>query len=79
VGFKNELSLGLERCMNTAGKVTQGSGPFCIKFHEVEPLRETFVQIDGEAMQVRGLKEIKISKSTLTPLGNIKVLVRKPS
>jgi hypothetical protein len=60
-----------------AGKVTQGKGPFCIKFHEVEPLRETFVQVDGEAMQIRGLREIRISKSSLMPLGKIKVLVRK--
>ncbi len=32
VGFKNELALGLERFIHTAGRISQGEGPFCIKF-----------------------------------------------
>lgn len=32
VGFKNELALGLERFIHTAGRVSQGEGPYTIKF-----------------------------------------------
>ena len=52
VGFKNELSLGLERYTNQAGKVTQGEGPFVVGFGGSKRFTHTYLQIDGEAMKV---------------------------
>lgn len=77
VGFKNELALGLERFIHTAGRITQGEGPFCIKFNSKKETDETFLQIDGESMIAHRLKEIKIMKSKLTSTGQIRVLVKK--
>lgn len=56
VCFKNELSLGMERYFNLAGRVTQGSGPFSINFTKDNKQPKNYIHIDGEAMLVMGLK-----------------------
>jgi hypothetical protein len=47
LAFKNELSLGLERIVNSGARVGQGEGPFSLSFKRTATETPTFVHIDG--------------------------------
>jgi len=77
--FSSSMSLAQERFFKgRAQRVGQGSGPFLLKFRNVEKDKApviTYFQIDGEFYQVVAPKNIKINLSKALPRGKIKVLL----
>jgi hypothetical protein len=62
---------------NFGARVAQGEGPYVIQFNRTANTSHTYIHIDGEAMKLRQVKEITITKSTLAPNGRIRVLLRR--
>lgn len=77
--FSSSMSLAQERFFKgRADRVGQGSGPFLLKFRNVEKNQQpviTYFQIDGEFYQVISPKSVKINLSKALPRGKIKVLL----
>ena len=77
------MSLAQERFFKgRAERVGQGSGPFILKFKNVEKDQNpvfTYFQIDGEFYQVVAPKYVKINLSKALPRGKIKVLLDSSS
>lgn len=63
--------------MNSGARVAQGTGPYSISFRRTESNTPTFLHIDGEAMKVRQLRSVVITKNELVGNGRIRVLMRK--
>lgn len=66
----------MERVCNSGARVAQGEGPYRISFKRTEDEEPTFVQIDGEAVKIRQLREIMIRKHPLMPKRGIRVLLQ---
>jgi hypothetical protein len=62
---------------NFGARVAQGEGPYVIQFNRTGANTHTYIHIDGEAMKIRQLREITISKSKLAPQGRVRVLIRR--
>lgn len=84
MSFSDTGKIGLEKTfggldIGFAERITQGSGPFFIKFKEYpnDPNFQTFLQIDGEFIRVVQPKQLILKRSTLFPGSQIKVLHRK--
>ena len=45
LAFKNQLTLGLERIMHCAARITQGNGPY--KLHLKSSEKPSYIHIDG--------------------------------
>ena len=60
--------------MHTGYKVGQGEGPFYISFKEESIDYDNYVQIDGESMKVKGIKELIIRRHQSIPSINVMVM-----
>lgn len=84
VSFSDTGKIGLEKTfggldIGFAERITQGPGPFLIKFKEYpnDPTHRTYLQIDGEFIKAVHPKQLVLKKSTLFPGSQIRVLHRK--
>lgn len=77
------MSLAQERFFKgRAERVGQGSGPFLLKFKNVENNQQaviTYFQVDGEFYQVLSPKSVMINLTKSLPRGKIKVLLDSSS
>jgi hypothetical protein len=75
LGYTNEIILACEHIINTGYKVAQGEGPFYIGFKEESIEYENYIQVDGESMKVKGIKELIIRRHQQIP--SIKVMFKR--
>lgn len=71
IGYKNEIILGMEKFLHTGARVAQGEGPFVIEFKEQDGEVENYVQVDGEGLMIRGLREVVIRRNREVPVINV--------
>jgi hypothetical protein len=67
----------MEHIIHTGYKLAQGEGPFYISFKEESIEYDNYIQVDGESMKVKGIKELMIQRHQNIPTINVMVKMGK--